>query len=253
MDWDDRFANGAYIEHASDYPARWAADAAAIRATVTCELDVAYGPSARQVMDIFHPDCPSRGIVMFVHGGYWRMFDKNAWSHLAAGAVARGWTVVMPSYDLCPEVRIFTIVDQIAGAVRFAANRLTGPIRLTGHSAGGQIVAQLAQLDWDGRLEKVVPISPVADLVPLMQTQMQEDFQLSETEAIAQSPINAPAPDVSVTVWVGADERPVFVEQAQALGKAWGCPVTLAPDQHHFNVIDGLADPESLLVNALFS
>ncbi len=252
MDWDDRFANGAYIENAADYPARWAAEAAAFRAAVTCELDVSYGPTARQVMDIFHRDRPSKGIVVFVHGGYWRMFDKNAWSHLAAGAVARGWTVVMPSYDLCPDVRIGAITDQITAAVRFAADRLTGPIRLTGHSAGGQIVAQLAGMDWGDRLEHVLPISPVTDLLPLMQTQMQDDFQLTEAEAIAQSPINAPAPDVPVTVWVGADERPVFIEQAQALGKAWGCPVTFVPDQHHFNVIDGLADADSPITKQLF-
>ena len=86
-----------------------------------------------------------------------------------------------------------------------------------------------------------------------MQTKMQDDFQLSADEAMAESPVDAAAPDVPVTVWVGANERPVFIEQAQALGFAWGCSVTLAPDQHHFNVIDGLADADSPLTRALFS
>jgi len=217
MDMDDRFANGAYIADAAAYPPRWDAAAAAFRDATLCELDVPYGPSPRQVMDIFYPNRMAKGLVVFVHGGYWRMFDKSSWSHLAAGAVARG------------------------------------PIRLTGHSAGGQLVARLAGMDWDGRLEKVVLISPVADLVPLMDTKMQNDFQLTKAEATAESPIYAPAPATSVTIWVGADERLVFIEQAQALGAAWGCPVVLDAGKHHFDVIDGLAAADSPLCQVLFS
>ena len=253
MDMDDRFANGEYIDGAADYPDRWNTQAVGFRNRVLAEIDVPYGPSPRQVMDIFHPHRLSKGLVVFVHGGYWRMFDKSSWSHLAAGPLAHGWAVAMPSYDLCPDVRISDITEQVTAAVRLAAARVPGPIRLTGHSAGGQLVARLAGMDWDGRLARVVPISPVTDLVPLMQTKMQDDFQLSADEAMAESPVDAAAPDVPVTVWVGANERPVFIEQAQALGSAWGCSVTLAPDQHHFNVIDGLADADSPLTRALFS
>ncbi len=253
MDMDDRFANGAYIVDAAAYPPRWAAAAQAFRDATMCELDIPYGPSPRQTMNIFYPDRLAKGLVVFVHGGYWRMFDKSYWSHLAAGAVANGWAVAMPSYDLCPEVRISDITSQVANAVALAATRVAGPIRMAGHSAGGQIVARLATMDWDGRLARVVPISPVTDLVPLMQTKMQADFQLTMDEALAESPINADAPDVPVTIWVGADERPVFIEQAQTLGTAWGCVAVLDPDRHHFDVIDGLADANSPLCQALFS
>ena len=253
MDMDDRFANGAYIDGAADFPAKWNNQAAAFRANAVTELDVSYGPSARQVMDIFHPDCLAKGLVVFVHGGYWRMFDKSTWSHLAAGAVARGWSVAIPSYDLCPDVRISDITNQVTAAVQLAADRVAGPIRMVGHSAGGQVVAQMAGMDWGGRLARVVPISPLSDLTPLMQTAMQDDFQLTLAEAAAQSPIHAPAPTVPVTVWVGADERPVFIEQTEALGRAWACSTVLAPSQHHFDVIDGLADPDSPLCHTLFS
>ena len=252
MDMDDRFANGAYIADAAGYPPRWDAAAAAFRAQCLCELDVPYGPSARQVMDVFYPDRLAKGLVVFVHGGYWRMFDKSTWSHLAAGAIARGWAVAIPSYDLCPDVRIGDITAQVAAAVRLAMTKVAGPIRLTGHSAGGQSVAMLAGMDWGGRLARVVPISALSDLTPLMQTKMQNDFQLTPSEAIAQSPIRATAPDVPVTLWVGADERPVFLEQSQALGHHWGCAVVHEQGRHHFNVIDGLADANSALCSALF-
>lgn len=253
MDMDDRFANGAYIADGASYPDKWAGLAVAFRDQVKCDLDVPYGDTARQVMDIFYPAQPPKGLVIFVHGGYWLAFDKSYWSHLAAGALAHGYAVAIPSYDLCPSVGIPDIMGQIIKAARFAAGRVVGPLRFAGHSAGGQLVAMLAGLDWDRRLKRVLPISPIADLEPLLQTKMNADFKLDLGVARAQSPVHMPPPDVPVTVWVGADERPVFVEQAGALAAAWGCDVVQAIGAHHFNVIAPLADPESAICKALFS
>ena len=246
MDMDDRFANAAYIPDGMSYPEKWARQAAAFRATAKAELDVRYGPSARQVMDVFHPEGTPKGTVVFVHGGYWVAFDKSFWSHLAAGPLAHGWSVALPSYDLCPDVHISEITQQIEEAVR----GLQGPLRLTGHSAGGHLVARLAGMP---RVARVVPISPVADLTPLLQTKMNADLRLSEDEAFAESPVNLPPPNVPVTVWVGGDERPVFQEQAKQLADAWGVDLVVSEGEHHFNVIEPLADRDSRLVKALLS
>jgi arylformamidase len=246
MDMDDRFANGAYIPNGAEYPAKWARLAADFRNTAKADLDVRYGPSDRQLMDVFHPEGTPKGTVVFVHGGYWVAFDKSYWSHLAAGPLAHGWSVAMPSYDLCPDVHISEIAQQIEAAVR----RLQGPLRLTGHSAGGHLVARLTGMP---HVARVLPISPVADLMPLLQTKMNADLRLSEAEAFAESPVNLPPPNVPVTVWVGGDERPVFQEQAKQLSDAWGVDLVTSAGAHHFNVIEPLADPESPLVKALLS
>tara|TARA_R110002051_G_scaffold183061_1_gene252680 strand:- start:20339 stop:21100 length:762 start_codon:yes stop_codon:yes gene_type:complete len=253
MDMDDRFANGAYIADGDAYPDKWAGEAAAFRTVAHCNLDVPYGDSPRQVMDIFYPSGAPHGLLMFVHGGYWLAFDKSFWSHLAAGAVARGYAVAMPSYDLCPQVQISEITAQITRAAQFAAARVAGPLRFAGHSAGGQLVARLAGQDWGGRLGRVMPISPVADLEPLLQTRMNAQLGLDQARARAESPLHMAPPQVPVTVWVGADERPVFVEQATALAKLWRCDLVQAAGAHHFNVIESLADPDSAINRALFS
>jgi len=39
--------------------------------------------------------------------------------------------------------------------------------------------------------------------------------------------------------------------QARLLSEAWGCPWTVDPGQHHFSVIDALADPGSALCEVL--
>ena len=256
MELDDAYANGAHIAGGDAFPAQWAADAAAFRASATCALDQPYGAGARAVCDLFMPDTPPKGVVVFVHGGYWMALDKSFWSHLAAGPLAHGWAVVIPSYDLCPDIRISGITRQIADLMDQVAARFAGlPLRLTGHSAGGHLVARMGcgdvALAARGRIARIVPISPLADLEPLLRTSMNTTLLLDAEEARQESPVLYPAPVAPVTVWVGADERPAFLAQARALAKAWRNDLVIAPARHHFNVIDGLAEPDSDLVAAL--
>ena len=257
MELDDAYANGAYIPGADAYPPRWAARAEAFRAATRCEIDLPYGTSPREVFDLFHPDRLARGTLVFVHGGYWKAFDKSVWSHLAAGALARGWAVAMPSYDLCPEVRIRDITNQIRAALGVIAGRMPGPLRLTGHSAGGHLVARMlnprVRSAWSDRVEAVVPISPLSDLAPLMRTTMNEVLRIDADEARSESPLHQPPPAVPVTVWVGGAERPAFLDQAKWLARAWDCGHVVVPERHHFDVIDALEDPDSALIETLLA
>ncbi len=258
---DDAYANAAYIPGAADYPPRWERAAAALREGLLeqglADLDQPYGESARQRFDLFHPGGTAKGLMIFVHGGYWLRFDKSVWSHLAAGALTRGWAVAMPSYDLCPQVRIADITRQIAAAVTAAAEMVAGPIALAGHSAGGHLVARMLQPGLLGdavadRLHHVMPISPVSDLHPLLRTSMNAEFKLDAAAARAESPaLMTERLPVPVTVWVGADERPVFLDQARWLAEAWGCAHVVDQGKHHFDVIDALADAQSDMIGRL--
>jgi acetyl esterase/lipase len=257
VDWDDAYSNAAHIPGGEEFPPRWAAHAAAYRAAAKgAEIDLAYGGHPREVMDIIHPEGEARGLAVFVHGGYWMAFDKSSWSHLAEGARRRGWAVAVPSYVLAPEARISEMTGQIARAIGFAAARIPGPIRLSGHSAGGHLVSRMVceggQLDdrTAARIERVVSISGLHDLRPLLRTAMNATLGLTEAEARAESAaLSAPRPGARITAWVGAAERPEFLRQSELLAEAWGDAAKLVvdPERHHFDVIDGLADPESAL------
>ena len=246
---DRAWSNGSFIAGGAEYPGRWAQKAAAFRDSHRdrSELDLGYGTGARHRLDLFHPDGTAEGLLVFVHGGYWLDFDKSRWSHLAAGALAQGWAVAMPSYTLAPEARIAAITQEIAQAVAFAAARIEGPVVVTGHSAGGHLAARMACVDMVlPRLARVVPISPVADLAPLIATTMNDRLRLDPGEAAAESPCRlALQPGVSAHPWVGGKERPVFLWQARLLSEAWDCDWTVAPGRHHFDVIDDLEDPDS--------
>ncbi len=263
MSLDDDYNNVDFIPDGTLYPDRWAEEARAHReveaALGRARLNVAYGEGERQRFDLFHPSGLAEGLVVFVHGGYWLRFHRDFWSHFAAGLTARGWAVAMPSYTLAPEARISEMTVEIGRAVEAAAGLVRGPVRLAGHSAGGHLVARVGCADVDldasvrGRIERIVPISPVSDLRPLMGLSMNATLQLDEAEAAAESPVLHDAPEVPVTVWVGSEERPVFLDQARWLAEAWGAEHVVDAGRHHFDVIDALCVADSPLVEAILA
>ena len=260
---DAAYDNGGHIANSAAFPDRWAEEARDFReieaAVGRARLNTAYGDHERERFDLFHPAGRAAGLLVFIHGGYWRRFDRSDWSHFAAGATARDWAVAIPSYPLCPEVRISDITASAARCVDAAAGFVDGPIALAGHSAGGHLVARMACGDSGlpsgvaGRIQHIAPISPVSDLRPLIDTEMNADFGLDMGAARAESPaLLEKALDVSLSVWVGAEERPAFLDQARWLSEAWAeTRLHVVPGHHHFDVIDALADPDSAMLNAL--
>lgn len=258
MDMNDAYAVGAHIDGADAFPERWASAAAKWREHAVSRLDLSYGSDERQKLDLFLPEAKPKGLAMFIHGGYWRAFGRKDWSHLAAGCVARGWAVAVPSYQLAPNARISAITQDIAAALELAAGIVAGPIVVTGHSAGGHLSARMAcegvglEDDVQRRIVRVAPISPLSDMRPLVGLDMNDDLQLDQAEAEAESVILCtPVAGVSVDVWVGADERPVFLDQAKWLAEAWDAGLHIEAGKHHFDVIDAMSDPKNAMITSL--
>lgn len=260
MRFDDAFANSKYLADGKYFPSSWDAKAKAFRERVggRARLGLPYGTGERQWFDLFLPEGPALGLMIFIHGGYWLAFGPRDFSHLAEGALARGWACAMPAYTLAPEARIAEMTAEIARALPAMAAEVAGPVVISGHSAGGHLTARMAcasvPLDPElvARIAGFVPISPLSDLRPLMETTMQADLRLTEAEARTESAALQPMrPGARVHVWVGGAERPRFLDQARRLGNGWSCPVTVEPGLHHFNVIEGLERPDSALTEAL--
>lgn len=266
VDWTDAYSNAPNIPNGDAWPEAWVKPASDFRAFMSSrsKIDVAYGAHEREVFDLFLPEHNSKGLLIFVHGGFWIRLDKSYWSHLAAGALENGYTVAIPSYPLCPKVRVTEISQSVAKAIEHVAAKVSGPIYLTGHSAGGQIVTRLmsegsplkqSTLD---RLKHVVSLSGLHDLRPLLNTTLNETIRLDEVETKAESPaLLKPIINVPVTCWVGANERSEFVRQNALLANIWrGLGVSTEaieePDKHHFDVIDGLARQNTPLISNIF-
>ena len=253
MDMTREYLNGAFIPGSETLPALWATKAAKFRDSLgpRARLDLAYGPAPRNRFDLFLPHSTPKGLMIFIHGGYWLETDKSLWSHLAAAAIQRGWACALPGYTLAPEARIAQITAEVDAAITTACAEIAGPLVITGHSAGGHLTARMGNPDRSAalkaRLTRIVPISPLADLEPLSQTDMQTNLHLDETEIAQESPARH-ALTTTAHIWVGGAERPAFLWQARTLSENWNCPWTVDPGTHHYNVIDGLEDPNSPLM-----
>lgn len=258
MTLDDDYANSAHIPGGDGYYAQWDAAAEAFRASHKDKtLGVKYGARDRQIFDMFRPSDAAKGTVIFVHGGYWVAGSAGMFSHLAAGAVAAGFNCAMPSYTLAPDAQISDITVETAAAITAIASQTQGPLYLTGHSAGGHLVARMACSDmakrWTSRVARIMPISPLSDLSPLMQTSMNAQLGLDAVSANLESPVSYAPLDVPVTIWVGEAERPAFLDHARWLSDKWQCDLVVDEGKHHFDVIEGLEQTDSAMMRALLS
>ena len=146
-----------------------------------------------------------------------------------------------------------------------AMDEIAGPVALTGHSAGGHLVTRMICTSSPlgeaqrRRIAKVVSISGLHDLRPLLRTAMNDTLRMDDRMAREESPaLLSPIDGARVVAWVGGAERNEFRRQAQLLANIWlglgaATGYVEIPDRHHFDVIDDLADPQSALVDALLS
>ena len=257
MSLEAQYNNRALVPDHPAVMARWREAAEAARAA-TPPQQIAYGPGPREVMDLFEagPDAP---VAVFLHGGYWQALDKGWFSGLAPALAANGVSLAIPSYDLCPDVRLGVILRQVRAAVEAVRARTgTRPV-VFGHSAGGHMAACMLS---EGRASAAVAISGIFDLAPLIPTSLNEALQLDAAEAAALSPIHWPVPNGSTpggTVLdcvVGGDESPEFLRQSRMMADLWGAKgvdtrYQALPGLNHFTVLDPLFAADSDLVRRI--
>lgn len=266
--WDDAFDNINHVPNAHGYFDMWADRAQAFRqSNISSDLNVSYGTDSRQKMDIFYPKGQPKGIVVFIHGGYWIRLDHSYFSDLASGPLANGWVVAIPSYTLAPDALISQITVEIAKAITHIATIKNGPIRLVGHSAGGHLVTRMVCKNSplnafiQHRIEKVVSISGLHDLRNLRKTKLNKILQLSDKEAKSESScLQLPVRGTDLICWIGSSERPEFINQSKMLHSVWSrisptlnitTDLVLDHGKHHFDVIDALKDQSSRMTQAL--
>jgi arylformamidase len=263
VDYETEYNNRARVPEHADIFVRWEREAAAWRAaSPNAALGVKYGPSERQMLDIFPAagDGPQTPLALFIHGGWWRSLHPSSFSQMAKGPNAHGVTVAAAGYDLCPGCSIADIVGQMRAACLTLWRRHRRPIMVYGWSAGAHLAACMVATDWktlapDAPADLVPAaygISGVYDLAPLTQISVNQDLKLTAESAHELSPLywDVPAGRVFDAV-VGAEESSEFLRQSKTLADAWRQGMTTtryeAAPGNHFTVIDPLADPASAM------
>ncbi|MEI6025335.1 MAG: alpha/beta hydrolase [Betaproteobacteria bacterium] len=274
---ETQYNNRARVPNHGEILARWARDSQGARAAGPCRLEVAYGASAAERLDIFsppssggpaRPSTPGAPLLVFIHGGWWRALDKDDHSFVAPALTAAGAVVVVPNYALCPHVGIEEIALQMTRSLVWCWRHATelgadpGRITVAGHSAGGHLAAMMLSALWPRLGDDLPPdlvkaalsVSGVFDLDPIRRTPfLQADLRLSPQSVKRLSPAAYPAPAGTLRAVAGALESEEFLRHNRLIRRRWGAravPVCEGiPGADHFTVLDGLAQKGSRMHN----
>jgi arylformamidase len=244
-------------------------ESARVREKLPCRLDISFGPTAAETLDIFPSAQANSPVLMFIHGGYWRALSSKEFSYVAGGLVPHGITVAVVNYALCPEVSIPTITAQSRAAVAWLARNVRhyggnpGHIVVAGHSAGGQQVGMLLSGDQSPEaaaataiLKGGIAISGLFDLRPLQQSWLQPTLRLTDSMSAQQSPLlHIPTRAAPLLLSVGGDETDAFKNQSQRYLVAWkhaglDGDYFAQPGLNHYESVYGFADPATPLSTA---
>jgi arylformamidase len=258
------------VESRQPYMDWYVRRSALARETLDCRLDIPFGPTPAETMDIFPSPTPNAPVLMFIHGGYWRALSSKEFSFVAAGIVPHGLTVAVMNYALCPQVTIAEITRQSRAAVAWLAHSAgqyggnPAQIVVAGHSAGGQQVGMLLSGDRSPKagaaaapLKGGIAISGIFDLRPLQQSWLQPTLQLTDALAAEQSPLlHIPSQAAPLLVSVGGDESSAFQGQSENYLAAWrnaglDGEYFAQPGINHYEAVYGLADPPSPMSRAV--
>ncbi len=266
---DDEYNMSRHVADPSAYTGRCAAESGRAAANPDAVLGTPYGLTNDEYLDIFPPRSAAAGprpVLVFIHGGYWRMFSARNFALASLGPCAHGMVTVVPNYTLAPEASLSEIVRQMRAAVVWVARNITqhggdpGRIVVGGHSAGGHLAAMVAMTDWSqygfsrSPVHAVHAISGVFDLSPLPYTYLAPYLQLSARDVQQQSPMLHPLPEQlpPFTISYGDAESAEFHRQSiDFAGRLhrYGHAADLLPlaGQNHFDAVLGLADSGSIL------
>lgn len=254
-----QYNNRARVPGHTEILERWTRDSAAVRNAEPCQLDLAYGASPAERLDVFPAKLGVEGVgrapggrsrrvpvgaapagaplLVFIHGGWWRFLDKSDHSFVAPPYTQAGAVVVVPNYALCPTVSMEEIALQMARSLawcwRHARDLGADPNRIAvaGHSAGGHLAAMMLCGLWK-RLGDDLPadlvkaalsISGVFDLEPIRRTPfLQPDLQLTPASVRRLSPAGFGAPAGTLRAVAGALESEEFLRHNRLIRRRWG-------------------------------
>jgi len=275
---DAQYDNRSRVPEHIDIHAAYHAQGDAVLADFNARLDIPYGPSDAETLDIYLPPTPPPAsategapINVFLHGGYWYSRHKNDFRFLARGMVPAGAILMVVNYALIPSVDLDEQVAQCRAAVAWAYANAAGfggdanRVFVSGHSAGAHLTAMMMATDWpafgDGlpadMVKGGVALSGIYDLTPIPLGYLQETLGFTPEQVANHSPITlTPATDAPLIVAVGGDESEEFLRQSQDFAETWGAPggiecwMMTLDGINHFTILGEFADPGSLLTQA---
>jgi arylformamidase len=225
-------------------------------------LNVSYGNQERQLLDIFPLQQSKAPVHVFIHGGYWQALSKDSFSFFAQTVNTQGECAVILNYGLCPQFSVSQITQQIFDALVWVYKNISrfggdpDNMQLTGHSAGGHLLACMLTKNWSHCGVKHPPfrqmnaLSGLYDLQPLVSTSINAALKLDLQSALENSPLYQslwnPSPDFRLNLLVGELESDEYRRQSMELFSQWQrsffISSQIASRTHHFSILDAFLE-----------
>lgn len=253
---DAAYDNNAAVKNSAALIAERNQASEGLRAARNSLLDIPYGERERTKIDLYPAGSTTAPCLVFLHGGYWQRNSREVFAMLVEGVAAHGWSVAIPGYSLAPEVSLTEIVAEVSSSLDWLAQNggaygISGPVVLSGWSAGAQLVAMA--LDHP-RVTAGLAISGVYDLAPIRDTGLNNALKLTDQEVARLSPLRLPAIHKRLDIAYGTAELPALVYDSMQFHEARmdaGAPGRLVPipGADHFSILGELRRPDGALVD----
>ena len=241
-----------------------------VRSTLKSWLDVPYGNSPREILDIYPTSQAGGPVLVYYHGGYWRGGSKEDNCGFVPTFVKRGVNVVIVEYDLCPKVTVGDIVGQARASIAWIFrnieryNGTPSKLYISGHSAGGHLAAMILAHDWTYEglprelIKGAVLTSGVYDLEIVMQVSVNDEIKITPKLVLENSPhLHPPLPICPILVSVGSAEPAGWQMMSKDFynmckQRGLDCQYLVVSGANHYTLTEHLADKKSALALATF-
>jgi acetyl esterase/lipase len=237
---DAAYNNSAAVAGSAQIVAEWRRRSEILRVSAK---ELRYGSAERNRIDYFEA-APGAPLLVFIHGGYWQMREKETFGFLAAGPLAHGVSVALVGYTLAPEKRLDGIVAEVRAALDFLAR----PLVVSGWSAGGHLTAMMMA---HPNVRAGLAISGIFDLEPIRLCYLNEKLGLDEQEVRRNSPILTCSFQRPLVLAYGTGELPELQRQSRDYAQRFGHRLLPLAGHDHFTILEELASPRGVLTAAV--
>jgi arylformamidase len=251
-----------FIPDYADYFENWEKQSEQVRKTHTYCKNISYGNHPQESLDIFPAEKPNGKTIIFIHGGFWHLLDKDLFHFLAPSFLTRHINIVFINYPLAPDASMDMIVSSCCRAIQwlhYNISRFNGnPMYLMGHSAGAHLATMLLTTEHTKNVKGLISLSGLFRLEPVVLSFLNDKILMNIETAEKNSPVLLKSlTPCALMLAIGTNETDEFHDQSLDLYRSWrtGNPfieLLTLKDRNHYSILDEITKPDSLLASAIF-
>jgi len=270
VELDAAYDQTVYEPDIDQNAAKLKSDSDTVRARLGAPRRIAYGPKEIEQLDLYRTTHPNAPIMIFIHGGRWRVANAHDYGFPAENFVRAGAHYIAPDFDWVQNVGgdLGVLVSQVRRAVAWAFHNAASfggdpqRIYLSGHSSGGHLAGVAVTQDWKDLslptnvIKGAVLLSGIYDLKAVRLSNRGSYVKIDDKAEAAFSPQrHIDRLTVPLVVMYGTRETPEFQRQsrefaaaAHAAGKS--AETIVAENYVHMDSVASLANPYGLAGSA---